>query len=69
MSQISQRLLAYPKTSWVLGCLQGECGCGHGLSYRASCLHLNTQVGPVTGLSKGVTQFIVVGYCRTHGTN
>ena len=27
-----------------------------------SCLHLNTQVGPVTGLSKGVSQFIVAGY-------
>ena len=27
-----------------------------------SCLHLNTQVGPATGLSKGVTWFIVVGY-------
>ena len=27
-----------------------------------SCHHLNTQVGPVTGLSKGVMQFIVVVY-------
>ena len=27
-----------------------------------SCLHLNTQVGPATGLSKGVAQFIVAGY-------
>ena len=27
-----------------------------------SCLHLNIQVGPATGLSKGVLQFIVAGY-------
>ena len=27
-----------------------------------SCLHLNTQVGPATGLSKGVKQFILAGY-------
>ena len=27
-----------------------------------SCLHLNIQVGPATGLSKGVTQFIVPSY-------
>lgn len=27
-----------------------------------SCLYLNIQVGPATGLSKCVSQFIVVGY-------
>ena len=27
-----------------------------------SCLHLNTQVGPATGLSKGVTYYNVAGH-------
>ena len=43
-----------PQTSRVpgyqLGMVKGEV---------ASCLHLNTQVGPATGLRSGVSEFIV----------
>ena len=60
LSQTGRGLLAYPKISryrdvyWASEAMvMGEV---------TSCLHINIQVGPVTGFSKCVSQFGMVGY-------